>query len=65
VPVIGDADRSSLGEIARQSRHLAERLRSGEITPTELAGGTFTVSNLGVGAAREVLRRTGRSSTAA
>jgi len=48
VPVVADADRRSLPEIAAESRRLAERVRSGEITPPELAGGTFTVSNLGM-----------------
>jgi pyruvate dehydrogenase E2 component (dihydrolipoamide acetyltransferase) len=48
VPTIFDADRKSLGEIGRDSRRLAERVRAGEVTPPELAGGTFTVSNLGM-----------------
>jgi len=48
VPVIDDADRKGLREIGAESRRLAERVRSGEITPPELSGGTFTVSNLGM-----------------
>jgi pyruvate dehydrogenase E2 component (dihydrolipoamide acetyltransferase) len=48
VPAIFDADRMSLGEIARTARTLAERVRDRSITPAELAGGTFTVSNLGM-----------------
>jgi pyruvate dehydrogenase E2 component (dihydrolipoamide acetyltransferase) len=48
VPTVFDADRKSLGEIARDSRALAERVRAGAITPPELSGGTFTVSNLGM-----------------
>ena len=48
VPVVPDADEKSLGEISRQARKLIERVRSGEITPPELSGGTFTVSNLGM-----------------
>jgi pyruvate dehydrogenase E2 component (dihydrolipoamide acetyltransferase) len=48
VPTVFDADAKSLGEIARETRTLAERVRSGEITPPELSGGTFTVSNLGM-----------------
>ncbi len=40
--------RKSLGEIARETRALAERVRDGTITPPELGGGTFTVSNLGM-----------------
>jgi pyruvate dehydrogenase E2 component (dihydrolipoamide acetyltransferase) len=48
VPTVFDADRKALGEIARESRALAARVRGGEITPPELSGGTFTVSNLGM-----------------
>ena len=48
VPTIYDADRKSLGEIARDARTLAERVRAGAVTPPELSGGTFTVSNLGM-----------------
>jgi pyruvate dehydrogenase E2 component (dihydrolipoamide acetyltransferase) len=48
VPVIRDAASLSLGAIARATRRLAQRARSGEITPPELSGGTFTVSNLGM-----------------
>ena len=48
VPVIKDADAKSLGAIARESRRLAERVRAGEVSPPELSGATFTVSNLGM-----------------
>ncbi len=48
VPTVFDAEEKSLGEIARETRALAERVRSATITPPELGGGTFTVSNLGM-----------------
>jgi pyruvate dehydrogenase E2 component (dihydrolipoamide acetyltransferase) len=48
VPTVFDADRKSLLEIAREARRLAERVRSRQVTPAELSGGTFTVSNLGM-----------------
>jgi pyruvate dehydrogenase E2 component (dihydrolipoamide acetyltransferase) len=48
VPTVYDADTKSLGAIARDTRELAERVRSGKITPAELSGATFTVSNLGM-----------------
>jgi pyruvate dehydrogenase E2 component (dihydrolipoamide acetyltransferase) len=48
VPTVFDADQKSLGEIARETRALAERVREHSITPPELGGGTFTVSNLGM-----------------
>ncbi len=48
VPVIAAANRLSLAEIAGHGKRLIERTRSGEVTPPELAGGTFTISNLGM-----------------
>ena len=48
VPTIFDADRKSLGEIARLARELAGKVRDATVTPPELSGGTFTVSNLGM-----------------
>jgi pyruvate dehydrogenase E2 component (dihydrolipoamide acetyltransferase) len=48
VPVVHDADQKSLGEISRQALALIERVRAGEITPPELSGGTFSVTNLGM-----------------
>jgi pyruvate dehydrogenase E2 component (dihydrolipoamide acetyltransferase) len=48
VPTVFDADMKALGEIARETRALAERVRDGSVTPPELSGGTFTVSNLGM-----------------
>jgi pyruvate dehydrogenase E2 component (dihydrolipoamide acetyltransferase) len=48
VPTIFDADRKGLGAIAADARALAEKVRSGAVTPPELSGGTFTVSNLGM-----------------
>ena len=46
--VVTDADLKSLTEIAEVTRALAARVRDGSITPPELSGGTFTVSNLGM-----------------
>jgi pyruvate dehydrogenase E2 component (dihydrolipoamide acetyltransferase) len=48
VPTVFDADSKSLGQIARESRTVAQRVRAGAITPPELSSGTFTVSNLGM-----------------
>jgi pyruvate dehydrogenase E2 component (dihydrolipoamide acetyltransferase) len=48
VPTIFDADQKSLGAIAREARRLIERVREKQVTPPELSGGTFTVSNLGM-----------------
>jgi pyruvate dehydrogenase E2 component (dihydrolipoamide acetyltransferase) len=48
VPTVFDADSRSLGDIARETRELAGKVRDGKIRPPELSGGTFTVSNLGM-----------------
>jgi pyruvate dehydrogenase E2 component (dihydrolipoamide acetyltransferase) len=48
VPTVFDADKKGLREIATDTRALAGRVRDGKITPPELSGGTFTVSNLGM-----------------
>ena len=47
-PVIHQADKAELGAIAVQRRDLTERARSGKLRPADIAGGTFTVSNLGM-----------------
>jgi pyruvate dehydrogenase E2 component (dihydrolipoamide acetyltransferase) len=46
--VVRDAERKSLAQIARESRDIIERARSGKSRPEELQGSTFTVSNLGM-----------------
>ena len=48
VPTVFDADKKSLGEISRTVQSLATKVRDSKITPPELSGGTFTVSNLGM-----------------
>jgi len=47
VPVIVDADRKSLREIAAVTRELGERARTGKLRLEEVSGGTFTITNLG------------------
>jgi pyruvate dehydrogenase E2 component (dihydrolipoamide acetyltransferase) len=47
-PVIQNAANSTLGEIAVQRRDLTERARGGKLRPSDIAGGTFTISNLGM-----------------
>jgi len=48
VPTVFDADKKGLRQIAQDSRELAGKVREGSITPPELSGATFTVSNLGM-----------------
>jgi pyruvate dehydrogenase E2 component (dihydrolipoamide acetyltransferase) len=48
VPVVRDADRLTIPEIAVESARLIERARTGKSLPDDLAGGTFTITNLGM-----------------
>jgi pyruvate dehydrogenase E2 component (dihydrolipoamide acetyltransferase) len=48
VPVVRDADRKSLAEVAAETRRLAEGARNQSLSPEDLSDGTFTVSNLGM-----------------
>jgi hypothetical protein len=47
VPVIHDADKLSRTGVAEQVSQLAEKSRSGKLSPDEMSGGTFTISNYG------------------
>lgn len=47
VPVIRDADKKGLLELATELRDLSGKAREGKIGPAELAGGTFSISSLG------------------
>ncbi len=48
VPMIRDAERMNLVELSAAIRALAETARAGKTSPAELAGGTFSLSNIGV-----------------
>jgi pyruvate dehydrogenase E2 component (dihydrolipoamide acetyltransferase) len=48
VPTVFDADKKGLRQIAADTRAVAAKVREGSVTPPELSGGTFTVSNLGM-----------------
>jgi pyruvate dehydrogenase E2 component (dihydrolipoamide acetyltransferase) len=48
VPTVFDADSKGLRQIAADTRAVAAKVREGSVTPPELSGGTFTVSNLGM-----------------
>lgn len=48
VPVVHQADRLGLGEIAARRVDLVEKAQSGKLPPADLANGTFTISNLGM-----------------
>jgi pyruvate dehydrogenase E2 component (dihydrolipoamide acetyltransferase) len=48
VPVIRNADRKSLDEIASILQTMVEKAKQGELTKSDMAGGTFTITNLGM-----------------
>ncbi len=48
VPVLKDADILSIADISRQNRALIDKARTGALTPDDMSGGTFTISNLGM-----------------
>lgn len=47
VPVVKDADRKGLKEITKETRDLIGKARSNMLSPDEMSGATFTISNLG------------------
>ncbi|MBV9727150.1 MAG: 2-oxo acid dehydrogenase subunit E2 [Gammaproteobacteria bacterium] len=47
VPVVRDADRKDIYELARHLAQLSEKARSGKLPPTDMQGGCFTISSLG------------------
>lgn len=47
VPVIRDADKKSVPEIAKEMSELAKLARDGKLKPDQMQGGTFTISSLG------------------
>jgi pyruvate dehydrogenase E2 component (dihydrolipoamide acetyltransferase) len=47
VPVIRDADKKGVYDIARDLMDLATKARDGKLKPTDMQGGTFTISSLG------------------
>ncbi len=48
VPVVRNAENMSLAEIEKEIKRLAIKARDGKITPDEMIGGTFTITNGGV-----------------
>ena len=47
VPVLRDADKKGLSEIAKETAELAKKARDGKLSPAEMQGGTFSISSLG------------------
>jgi pyruvate dehydrogenase E2 component (dihydrolipoamide acetyltransferase) len=47
VPVLRDADRKGVMELATETAALAAKAREGKLTPSEMQGGTFSISSLG------------------
>lgn len=46
--VLRNADRTGVGDLAKQRTELAERARANRLQPTDITGATFTISNLGM-----------------
>ncbi len=46
--VIKNADKLALGDIAKQRKELTERARANRLSPADISGATFTISNLGM-----------------
>ena len=47
VPVLKDADKKSISEIAKETSELAKLARDGKLSPSQMQGGCFTISSLG------------------
>ena len=47
VPVLKDADKKGLSEIAKETSELAKKARDGKLSPADMQGGTFSISSLG------------------
>jgi pyruvate dehydrogenase E2 component (dihydrolipoamide acetyltransferase) len=47
VPVIRDADRKGVAQIAQETADLARKARDGKLSPADMQGGTFSISSLG------------------
>jgi len=47
VPVIRDADKKGIWQLAEESNELAAKARAGKLKPAEMQGGCFTISSLG------------------
>jgi len=48
VPVVNNTDRKALDEIQAEVAELAEKARTNKLSPDEMKGGTFTISNMGM-----------------
>ena len=47
VPVVRDVDRKGVTELSRELGTVSQKARDGKLTPTDMSGGTFTISSLG------------------
>lgn len=48
VPVVRNADKKDIGQLEQDVRDLAQKAHAGNISPDEIVGGTFTITNLGI-----------------
>ncbi|MGD9889397.1 MAG: dihydrolipoyllysine-residue acetyltransferase [Halothiobacillaceae bacterium] len=47
VPVVRDVDQKGLFDLARELAEISQRAREGKLSPTDMSGGTFSISSLG------------------
>ncbi|QII85698.1 hypothetical protein G3T20_14010 [Bordetella hinzii] len=47
VPVVRDADKKGIIELARETAELAKKARDGKVSPADMQGGCFSISSLG------------------
>jgi pyruvate dehydrogenase E2 component (dihydrolipoamide acetyltransferase) len=47
VPVVKNADLKTLSQVSREAKDLAKRAKAGQLSLTEIQGGTFTITNIG------------------
>ena len=47
VPVVRDVDKKGLFELARELAEISQRARDGKLSPSDMSGGTFSISSLG------------------
>jgi pyruvate dehydrogenase E2 component (dihydrolipoamide acetyltransferase) len=47
VPVVKNANKKTIAEIAKDLAQISEKARSGKLSPDDMSGGTFTITNLG------------------
>jgi len=48
VPVLKNVDKKNVIQIAKETKEIAAKAKEGKLTPDDMSGGTFTISNMGM-----------------